>query len=288
MGRYLVIGAAGLVGSHLMVALRDREAVGTHHREPVPGGIPLDVTDAAAVRALVRDVRPDAILLAAADAYVERCEHEPAGTRRVNVDGARHVATAAAEAGAALVVFSSEYVFDGAHGEYSEDDAVAPLNEYGRQKVEVESIARTVSRHLVCRISGVFGAEPSRKNFVFQLADALRAGRTFRVPSDQTITPTYAPSVAAAVVGLLDRGISGTIHAAGPERLSRDDFARRAARAFGLPETLITPVATSELGLAAPRPLRAGLRDDRLRAALGHGLTPVDTALNELAKEAGA
>lgn len=288
MGRYLVIGAAGLVGSHLMTALRDRGAMGTYHRTPTPGGRPLDVTDAAAVRALVRDVRPDAILLAAADAYVERCEREPAETRRVNVEGTRHVADAAAEAGAGLAVFSSEYVFDGARGEYTEDDAVAPLNEYGRQKVEVESIARTVPRHLVCRISGVFGAEPSRKNFVLQLVDALRAGRTFRVPSDQTITPTYAPSLAAAVVGLLDLGISGTIHAAGPERVSRDDFARRTARAFGLPEALITPVATAELGLAAPRPLRTGLRDDKLRTALGHGLTPLDTALHELAKEAGA
>lgn len=288
MGRYLVIGAAGLVGSHLMTALRDREVVGTHHRSSVPGGPALDVTDAQAVRALVREVRPDAILLAAADAYVERCEREPAQTRRVNVDGTRHVAAAAAEAGAALAVFSSEYVFDGTRGEYTEDDAVAPLNEYGRQKVEVEQIARGLPRHLVCRISGVFGREPSRKNFVLQLVDALRAGRTFRVPADQTITPTDAASLAVAVVALLDRSVSGTIHAAGPERLSRDAFARRVAEAFGLPGALITPVSTAELGLAAPRPLHAGLRDDRLRTALGHGLTPIDVALGELAKEAGA
>ena len=287
MAPYLLIGAAGLVGAHLRRALSGREIVATFHRSAVEGGIALDVTDRDAVRRLVTETRPGAILLAAADPYVERCEREPAATRRVNVDGTRHVAEAAAEAGSTLVVFSSEYVFDGARDAYVEDDATGPLNEYGRQKVELEQIAASTDRHLICRTSGVFGSEETRKNFVFQAVDALREGRTFAVPSDQVITPSDATSLARSVVELLDRASRGTFHVAGPERLPRVEFAQRVARAFGLDSDLLRPVPTAELGLSARRPLRAGLVDDKLRRALGHGLTPVDDALRDLARKAG-
>ena len=287
MAPYLLIGAAGLVGGHLLGALHGREVVATYHRSVVAGGVALDVTDRDAVRRLVTETRPGVVLLAAADPYVERCEREPAATRRVNVDGTRRVAEAAAEAGSTLVVFSSEYVFDGTRDAYAEEDVTGPLNEYGRQKVELEQIAAASGPHLICRTSGVFGAEDLRKNFVFQVVDALRDGREFTVPSDQVITPSDAVSLARSVVELLDREARGLFHVAGPERLPRLDFARRVARAFALDTALLRPVPTDGLGLAARRPLRAGLSDDKLRRVLGHGLTPVDDALRELARRAG-
>lgn len=245
----------------------------------------LDITDRGAVNDLVSRTRPATVILAAAEASVERCELEPTETRKVNVFGTKNVADAAAGVGATLVVFSTEYVFDGTIGAYAEEDPVAPLNEYGRQKVEIESIARSVPSHLVCRTSGVFGLERARKNFVLQLVDALRAGRPFTVPSDQIITPSDADSLGRAVVALLDRGLRGTFHVAGPDRLRREDFARRVVAAFGLDAAGLRAVPTSQLGLAADRPLRAGLRDDKLRAALGYGLTPVEAALRTLATE---
>lgn len=286
MAPYLLIGAAGLVGSHLRLALGDRDVIATYHRSMVAGGVALDITDRDAVQRLVTETRPGTILLAAADPYVERCEREPAATRRVNVDGTRHVAEAAAEVGATIVVFSSEYVFDGSRDRYVEDDGTAPLNEYGRQKVELERIAAGSGPHLICRTSGVFGAEEPRKNFVLQLVDALRDGREFTVPSDQIITPSDAISLASSVMELLDHEASGIFHVAGPERLPRVEFAQRVARAFALDADLLRPVPTAELGLAAPRPLRAGLSDDKLRWVLGHGLAPVDDALRELARKA--
>src|SRR2546430_13438388 len=202
----LVIGAAGLVGRHVHAALARRDVVATHHRSPVVGGVELDITDAAAVRTLVARVRPSAVILAAAMPHVEGCERDPAGTRRVNVDAVAALRDAAADGGATLVVFSSEYVFDGRAGSYREGDAVAPLNEYGRQKVALEELARKAERHLICRVSGGFGAEPDRKNFVLQLVDRLRGDGTFVVPSDQLITPTDAPSLARVVIDLVDRG----------------------------------------------------------------------------------
>lgn len=281
--RYLVIGGAGLVGSHLIRTLRGRDVVTTYHHAQVPRGLKLDVLNQTAVQELIRTTRPDIVVLAAAEPFVERCEREPDATRAVNVGGAQFVAEAVREAGATLVVFSSEYVFDGTGGEYAEGDQIGPINEYGRQKAQVEEIARAVPSHLICRTSGVFGIEDERKNFVLQLVDALRAGRTFTVPSDQVITPTDAVSLARSVVELLEAGQRGTFHLAGPERMLRPVFASKVADAFGLDRGALRSTPTADLGLAAARPLRAGLRDDKLRSVLGHGLESVDDALRELA-----
>jgi len=282
--RVLLIGAAGLVGRHIHAALAGRDVVPTYHRTPVDAGVALDITDAEALRTVVRRTRPRAIVLAAAMPHVEGCERDPQGTRRVNVDAARVIRDAAADGDATLVVFSSEYVFDGTHGPYLEDDATAPLNEYGRQKADLEALARLAPRHLVLRVSGVFGAEPDRKNFVLQLIDRIRSGRSFDVPSDQLITPTDATTLGQAVVELLDRGATGTFHAAGPDVLPRVEFARLVARTFGLPSDGITPRRTADLGLLAARPQRAGLSDAKLRATLGHGLATPAAALARLAR----
>lgn len=240
--------------------------------------------DAAAVTRVFERVRPDAVVLAAAEAHVELCEISPDVTREVNVVGTANVRAASDRYAATLVVFSSEYVFDGQAGLYREDAPVAPLNTYGEQKLEIEGIAR-LGPHLICRTSGVFGRDERRKNFVLQLVDALRGGREFVVPSDQLITPTYAPALASAVVELLDGGHQGTFHACGPRVLSRVEFAHMAAHAFGLADDLIVSRPTGELGLAARRPLRAGLSDAKMRAALGHALTEPDEALRMLASE---
>lgn len=278
----LVIGAAGLVGRHLHQAFPDRDVVATYHTSPVERGIPLDIMDPDAVRRVVADVRPDAILLAAAEPHVERCEREPDATRRINVDAARAIAEDAERTGALLVVFSSEYVFDGSRGRYREDDTVRPLNEYGRQKVELEAIARSVRRHLVCRTSGVFGWEPACKNFVCQLERSLRAGRPFSVPSNQLITPTYAPALADAVAALIDLGTNGTAHVVGPRILPRTAFAELICRAFDLDPSLIVLRPTDDLGLTAPRPRWAGLADDKLRSILGHPLADPADALEDM------
>jgi len=275
--RWLLLGATGLVGTHLRAALRGRDVVTTSHRAQLPGALAVDLTDRAATTRLIREVRSDVIVVAAANAFVEECERDPVATRVINVDALRHIAELAPKT--LLVVFSSEYVFDGRAGRYAEDDAVAPINEYGRQKVAVEAIVRERSDHLVCRVSGVYGWSSARTSFVCQLIDRLRAGQSLRVPSDQIITPTPAADLASVIVELVDRSARGIFHAAGPEILPRPEFARRAAEAFGLDPALLDLRTTAELGLAAPRPLRAGLVTDKLRAFLGHGLSPSRDAL---------
>jgi len=281
----LLIGAGGLVGRHLREALSGLGVTATYRTDPLPGGVALDITDHDAVRRTIRETRPDAIVLAAADAYVERCEREPAATRLVNVEAPRVIAAEAKAHSAQFVVFSSEYVFDGTAGHYAEDAERHPINEYGRQKVALEDLALATGRGLVCRTSGVFGGDQERKNFVLQLVDRLRAGKPFDVASDQLVTPTYAPSLANAVAALIRRDERGVVHVAGPRILGRLEFARLVAATYRLPAELLRARPTAELGLVAPRPLRCGLDVDRLRELLGTDLIAPEVGLRELASQ---
>ncbi|MDE3102074.1 MAG: SDR family oxidoreductase [Chloroflexota bacterium] len=272
------------MGRHLRRSLGGRPVVATFHSTQLVDAVPLDVRDERAVRTLVAEVRPATIILAAAEPNVERCEREPEETRRVNVDVVRPLAEEAERLGALLVVFSSEYVFDGSKGRYAEDDAVHPLNDYGRQKIDLEEIASRLPRHLVCRTSGVFGVEPAEKNFVCQLVRALAARRPFAVPSDQLITPTYAPSLADTVVRLVDMGAGGLLHVAGPRIMPRMAFAELVCETFELDCGLLRPIPTDELGLDAPRPRGAGLADQRLRALVGHALVDPEEGLRSMSQ----
>jgi dTDP-4-dehydrorhamnose reductase len=264
--RTLIIGASGLVGSALRAVFPD--AVGTYFRNPGTALVPLDISDAAAVDALVADVAPGLVLLPAAQPNVDRCELEPAESERINVGGTRHVAAAAARVGARLVYFSTDYVFDGRAGPYAPDAATGPINVYGRHKLAAEGIVRAATPdHLIVRACGVYGYQPTGKNFVMALARLAAAAEPMRVPSDQWGTPTLAESIAEAVRELALAGHRGIVHPVGPDYLTRIDFARLAAEVFGYGSDFLQPVTTPELKQPAARPLRGGV-DNRSTQAL--------------------
>jgi len=213
---------------------------------------------------------------------VEGCERDPAGTRRVNVDATVQLARTAGQLGAAFVAFSSEYVFDGtADRPYVEDDRRNPINEYGRQKRDLENALATLPETLVVRTSGVYGFERLRKNFVYQLIDKAGAGESVRVPEDQLITPTFADSLGDLVAHAMERGVRGVLHVTGPEPMVRFAFALLVANAFDLDDDRLVPCSTASLGLLARRPARAALSAHK---ALELGLSPLVFAREGLAR----
>jgi dTDP-4-dehydrorhamnose reductase len=261
----LVVGASGLVGAHLATAFETVAPVArTVLTQTGSGGERFDLRDEEAARRLVERNDPEVVVCAAAIPNVERCQLEPAQTRVVNVTGTLALADAARAAGATFVFLSSEYVFDGEAGPYSEDAPVSPINEYGRQKVAVETaLAERGDDWIVARVSCVYGHEVRRKNFLYQLHDAARAGRDVKVPSDQVGTPTEAANAAVVIRELWTAGERGIFHVAGSERMIRSEYALVAADELGLDPAVVRPTPTAELGLAAPRPRGAGLLVDR-------------------------
>lgn len=283
----IIVGASGLVGSALLREFSPHwRTIGTFCRSEVPNLIHLDLRDQEEVRSVLRSVRPDVVLCPAAEPNVEFCEADPIVTRQVNVDGLQNLLTATAEVGELLVYFSSEYVFDGKKGPYSEVDACSPLNEYGRQKLECEGrISTQVERHIIGRISGVYDWEKQRKNFAVKLIDSLASGRSFQVPSDQVITPTYAPNLARVVRRLVESGRQGLFHLSGSQPLLRTEFAQLIADVFGLDGSLLMPVPTAKLELRAVRPRSAGLRIGKAQSLLDFPIAGPREGLEAMRRE---
>lgn len=227
----LVIGASGLVGAALLRRL-GADAVGTYRTRPRPGLRALDASDRQGLEALVTEVRPEIVYFPAAEPNVELCEEHPERSYQGNVIPALGALEATVRGGARFVFFSTDYVFDGRAGPYAEDDAVAPLQVYGRHKREIEERVLEAGQ-MVVRTTTVFGQEPPpAKNFVLRLVARLGAGERVTVPQDQVATPTWADDLAECVAALgAERGVW---HVAGPDVLARDAFARVVAEVFGL------------------------------------------------------
>lgn len=285
-GTALVVGASGQVGRHVSAALAARgwRVTGTGNTRAGAGLLPLDLRDEAAIRQVIGRLKPDLCVLAAALTNVERCEVEPELAEQLNARAPAVVAAACRAVGGRTIGLSTEYVFDGAAGPYAEDDPVCPVSVYGRSKLGGErAVLAANPAALVVRTTVVFSYCPGDKNFIMQLIDRLGAGQAMRVPSDQSSSPTPAPFLGDVLAGLATTA-TGLLHVAGDEVMDRAAFAARAARALGLDPGLVVPVQTRELGQRARRPLRAGLRVERLRS-LGIRPPSLDAALAEVAAQ---
>jgi len=269
----LVVGGSGQVGTALLAEASRRgiAATGTFHAHARPGLVPWDGT-LDAFDALVERAQAGLVVYAAGVAHVDRCETEASECERWNAEVPGALARRCASA-RRFVYFSTDYVFDGAGGPYGENDPVGPISAYARSKLAGErAVLDADPTALVVRTTVVYGPEPQGKNFVAQLRGRLGRGERMRVPQDQVSTPTYNVDLAARTLQLVLGGKSGVWHVAGPDVLDRYAFARQAAAAFGLDAKLLEPVSTPSLGQAAPRPLKGGLRTEKLAAALGPDL----------------
>ena len=276
--RALVIGGSGQIGGWLLRVLADRghEAVGTYLSVPQEGLVPLDASRLDEAAGWLRRGRPDVVFYPAGFTWVDGCERDPDRARHANLDQPLNLARAAAEVGARFVYFSTDYVFDGHAGPYDEASPTNPLSAYGRAKLDAERalVDELGERALVVRTSWVFGPERQGKNFAYQLVKTLARGKSLECPSDQVSSPSYGPDVARAVVELVEGGILGLIHVAGPEVMGRVAFARSMAEAFGLDPSLVIARTTAELGQGAPRPLNGGLLTARLDAIRAGAMRP--------------
>jgi len=283
--KILVIGASGLVGSHLRQTClaRNWDVIGTYHNFAQPDLTFLELTDRSAVRSILHTTQPNIVFLPAYRSNVDYCELHPDETYQINVVGSLNVATAAREVGAKFVFYSSDYVFNGENGPYSETDTPDPICVYGDQKLEIEQkIAHLIEDWLILRITVVYGWEAQNKNFVSRLIKTLQNDQMIKVPQDQIGSPTLVNDIAEASCRLVEANANGIFHVAGTGWIDRYQFALEVAKAFNLPTDNIQPVLTAELGQAARRPLKAGMKSDRLNQSIECKFQSISEGLNIL------
>jgi len=218
--RVLVAGGSG----QLARALRDTLPTGWQWLQPAQR---LDIRDRAAVRAAVAALQPELIVNAAAYTAVDKAEGDADEARRLNRDGAAHLAEGAAAVGARMVQVSTDFVFDGSKGRpYLPDDATAPLGVYGRSKREGEEVVQDVlgDAALILRTAWVYYA--GGNNFVRTMLRVLRERPEVRVVADQVGTPTHAGGLAQAIWQLQTAGAGGVYHWTDAGVASWYDFAQ--------------------------------------------------------------
>lgn len=258
----LLTGRNGQVGAEPQRILQP--ALATDHAA-------LDLADADAIRRVVREVKPDVIVNAAAYTAVDQAESEPELAMRVNGAAPGVLAEEAKRRGALLVHYSTDYVFDGAkRSPYAEDDAPHPLGVYGRSKLEGEARIRACGgRYLIVRTAWVYGRG---SNFVRAILKQAEKGAPLRVVNDQLGAPTWAADIATVTAGLLGQRSEGTFHVSAAGVASWYEVALEILRLARL-AAQVRPVSTAEYGAKAPRPRYSVLDNSKLRAA---GIAPID------------
>ncbi len=261
-----IIGASGFIGSYLYnLFSHNHEVIGTFNTRSRSGLQHLDIVVEKEVNDFFADNRPDVVILPASLTNVDWCENNREQTFSSNVLGMRNVLRQAVRLGSKLVYISTDYVFDGNSGPYSETDLPNPINFYGLTKLLAEHEVQALTpNHLIVRVTWVYGWEKASKNFVDSLVRMLKKGETRKVPTDQFGNPTYVQDLCKGIEALLRSDCTGIYNLVGGDNISRYDFALKIAQVFGLDKDLIIPLSTSELGQAARRPLKGGLLTDKI------------------------
>ncbi len=292
----LVISGSSLLGQYCLAgAPTGFRCVGTYYRHEwsMRGceAVPLDITDRGAVQRLFARIHPAVVFLTAAVTAVDRCEHDRALAHAVNVDGAAHVASAAAAVGAKCIYISTDYVFGAAshrashRAPYREDAPHAPLNFYGRTKAEAERVVcERCDDALVARVAVLYGWNrvAAAHNFVVWVLNQLHAGRTVRLFTDQTTTPSSAADVADALWGLVDADETGIYHVAGRDCLDRYAAGQTIAAVFGYDPSVLVPITQGSLDLDALRPSYSCLAVAKVEAVLGRRMLGLRAGLERM------
>ncbi|MEZ5616195.1 MAG: dTDP-4-dehydrorhamnose reductase [Rhodocyclaceae bacterium] len=272
----LLTGKNGQVGWELQRALLPLGSVAAFgHRE-------LDLADAAAVRRKLDEVRPDAIVNAAAYTAVDKAESETELANAVNAAAPALLAQEAARRGALLIHYSTDYVYDGAKAApYVETDRTNPLGAYGRSKLAGEAgIRASGCDHLIFRTSWVYAARGA--NFLRTILRLAAERDELRIVADQVGAPTWARLIAEATAHALRQAMqersggtfdSGVFHLAAAGETSWHGFAAAiVAGRGGLRVKTVTPITTAEYPLPAPRPANSRLDTAAFRARFGLAL----------------
>lgn len=277
-GKAILFGGAGQLGYEIQREFSARGyTVFSYDRSGV------DITDAAAVERVIASSGAGLVLNTAAYNMVDVAENEPQAAYNVNALAVRNMAVACRQAGAKLVHFSTDYVFDGTKGSpYTEDDRPHPLGAYAVSKLCGELYARAyLDDLLILRTSGVFGPagmRTARGNFVELMLRLAASGQPIRVVEDMVASPAYAPALAHATAELVARGTKGTFHAGGGSPISWFDYAKLIFSCAGLDPEL-KPTREREYRTPARRPVYSALSNAKMDALGIEPMPPVEKAL---------
>ncbi len=270
MKKILVTGASGQLGRAFIRKSEGKYSVlgigrnSSNHCTFEKG----DITDRKFMKKILNDYCPDIIVHLAAITGVDACEQNPQFANNVNTISVEWILD---EFSGYFIFISTDYVFDGKEGPYSEEAKTNPINVYGKTKLEAESIIQSHSKKgLILRTNVLFDySEWTSASFVTWVVESLRNRKSISVVVDQFNNPIWTDHLAEIIILLMEIEAIGLYHSGSIEYVSRYEFARMIAREFQLDENLITTITTQELNQRALRPLKGGLKTKKITDDFG-------------------
>lgn len=290
--RLLITGASGLFGSKLaeMGIHRNFEVYSGYNQKKPAFGTPihLDILNENQVKEVFKQLNPTVVVHAASLTNVDKCETNKTLAWKTNVEGTKHIAIASKASHAFLIHISTDYIFNGDKGQYTETDNPDPINYYGFTKLKAEEIVKDlINDYCIARTSVIYGSTPAggKVNFALWLLAQLRKKKQVKIVTDQWNSPTLNTNLAAMTLEIVERKLTGIFNLSGATRISEYDFANILAQDFNLNEDLIIPSTTTELSWIAKRPRDSSLNTSKTKLTLKSKPLHVHEALAELKLE---
>ena len=222
----------------------------------------MDITKREEVMEVISHLRPTHVIHTAAMTNVDQCELNPTDCELINVTATRYLVEACNKVNAHFQLLSTDFVFDGEKGNYSEEDQMNPLSAYAKSKVDAEAIVsnESTTENSIVRTIIVYGnaEELSKSNIIAWAKSALEKGDPLTIVDDQFRAPTWAEDLAAGCMGVFENNQTGVFHVSGPETMSIFELVVRIGKHFGLNTDQVSKISSSTLNQAAKRPPKTG------------------------------
>jgi dTDP-4-dehydrorhamnose reductase len=281
-----VIGARGFLGRYLFNAYRyfDPDTIGTHHQKGFKDYHYLDLKKPDIAPLKLKENGYKAAVIAGGITEVTRCEQDKKASLRCNVEGTLGLVRQLSAEGLKPIWFSSDYVFDGEKGRYTEYFPPNPINEYGRQKARVErSLPKICGENfLIFRLSKLFSIEKGSKTLLDEMAQKLARGERIRAAWNQIFCPTLVDDATEAILTLQSTDSSGFFNICAPEVWSRLELANAMATALRVSRSLIDSISLKDLDEKFIRPKRTDMVCEKLMSKISFAFTSVKDAIEAI------
>jgi dTDP-4-dehydrorhamnose reductase len=285
MKRVLVLGAGGLLGLNLAIEASAEYALfGSLHQEPLNNApfktMQKDLMGADALDEIMDWADADFVINCVALADLEACEQDPKLARQLNAEFAGLVAEATSRHKSGLVHISTDAVFDGQSGNYSEEDKANPQNEYAHSKFKGEQLVINANPDAIVARVNFFGwSLNGTRSLAEFFYNNLKAGQSIKGLTDRFFNPLLVNHLSHILLQMLEREFSGLYHVASPAQLSKYEFGLEIAEHFGFDDKLITPGTSDQINYQAARAPNLTMKVDKLENDLGQDLPDVYSGL---------
>jgi len=288
MTHFLVTGASGLLGLNFSLAVNGKihKVTGVDFRNPLKDInfkiLQANLTKTGAVERIIAEVKPDVILHCAANANVDDCEKDPAAAETVNSVLPGEIAAIAWQNHIKMIHISTDAVFDGATGNYSETDLPNPLSVYALTKLRGENAVLAANPSaLVMRVNFYGWSITGKRSLAEFFAYSLAENKSLKGFTDVLFCPMMALDLVDTLMEASEKNLKGLYHCVGPEGMSKYDFGVAIAKQFGFDPELISPASVHDGGLTAARSPNLTLSTKKLQTALGHALPAFESGLKK-------